>query len=202
MEALRSRFDRARVFWDVGASFGLHACTAKLLAPEMEVHAFEPNPESAARIRRNAELNNLQINVWPFALSDKDGVTTLHVAQAGNSGMTSIHRWPGLQLARTQTIETVRASTLIDSGRAPAPDIVKIDVEGHEAAVLAGFGGLLSAVSLRAIVIEGEANFASPDASDPSAKYLRDAGFSLRRLQRMEKTQHALENFVADRSVD
>src|SRR5262249_54171691 len=89
------------------------------------------------------------------------------------------------------------ADELIQTGRAPAPTLMKIDVEGWELHVLNGARQLLGSARLKAIVIEA--------ASDPTgtlidarvADLLRDHGYRTTRIHRPEGQVRGVENYLA-----
>jgi FkbM family methyltransferase len=123
-------------FVDVGASIGFFALlAARLVGPTGAVVAFEPQPEAAASVRRNAELNGFgNVAVVEAALSSRAGDRQLAgvgkatghlVDQSGNSR-------PTLRVSCT-TLDLY-----LDERAEVAPDLIKIDVEGHEGAVLDG----------------------------------------------------------------
>lgn len=195
-EALRPRLHAEAVLWDIGANIGQHAVTAAALHPGLRVCAFEPNPAAAGRLRAHAALNRVAVRVEQVALGDRGGRAELFVNVTGNSG------------ASTQTDPTVgapvevaieRADRMVDRGLLPPPTVVKLDVEGAEAAVLRGFGALLAAPALQVVVFEADARAATDPSRCAAASLLRDAGFRLRLLARRESTSHLLENFAAER---
>lgn len=49
----------ARVIFDVGANSGIYSLEALASQPDAIVHAFEPTPEIASRLRETAALNRL-----------------------------------------------------------------------------------------------------------------------------------------------
>ena len=49
----------AKVVLDVGANAGIYSLAALAVQPDAFVHAFEPTPEIAARLRATAKLNQL-----------------------------------------------------------------------------------------------------------------------------------------------
>src|SRR5207302_10906633 len=49
----------ANVILDVGANSGIYSLAALAIQPNAFVHAFEPTPEIAARLRATAKLNGL-----------------------------------------------------------------------------------------------------------------------------------------------
>jgi hypothetical protein len=76
---------------------------------------------------------------------------------------------------------------MIARGAAPMPHKIKIDVEGSEFAVLHGLSGTIARQRLR-LVFEGDANLAD---------HIRSFGFTVCRLERIERTHHNLANFIA-----
>ncbi len=182
--------DARAVFIDVGANTG-HTC--RRIADEFhraEVHAFEPAPRAAALLRTNtADLPGVRI--VESAVGDRTGHINLHVA--ADDLMSSVlpasdlgRRFHGTGIAADATVR-VPLTTLDDYvARAGLTrvDMVKIDVQGLETAVLAGAAGLLSrgdvlAVNCEAQLIaeyDGAATF--PDISGALARH----GFILHQI--------------------
>jgi FkbM family methyltransferase len=200
-EALRPYFAPDAILWDIGANFGLHSVSAAVSEPAMQVHSFEPSLSMRSRLQAQAALNHVIVNCWPLALGDHDGSATLHINASGNPGMTTMTPWQGGRYDSRETVRVARADTLINSGQIPAPTIIKIDVEGGEAAVLAGFGTRLRHPALRAVVFEAHADMLSVSMPCPAADLLRAAGFSFTALARRENSAHALSNFLANRRI-
>jgi FkbM family methyltransferase len=125
------------VCYDLGANVGFFTLiAAKAVGEEGRVYAFEPLNETAIALRENVNLNSLgQVEVVEAAVSDTVGQATLvegplslnaHLKRKDESA-TSAHEVPAT------TVDAV----IKDRGFLP-PDVVKIDVEGEEAAVLRG----------------------------------------------------------------
>src|SRR5690606_415958 len=69
---------RSDVVFDVGANAGIYSLVALGANPGLTVHAFEPTPEIAARLRATADLNGLErLKVHETAVSDGAGEKTL-----------------------------------------------------------------------------------------------------------------------------
>ena len=126
---------------DVGANVGL---VSLLLSDEFDYALlFEPNPLAAARARENIQLNNLPFQVHEVALSDTIG--TVRFEDRG--GVHTCNRTVSSFTTDSPTI-AVPSSTmdrfLAQHPSVPKPiTVVKIDVEGHENAVLRGMQDLL-----------------------------------------------------------
>lgn len=200
-DALRPHLTPGAVLWDIGANFGQHAVSAAVASPATQVYAFEPNPVMAARLEANARLNGAAVKHLICALSDHDGTGTLHINSSGNPGMTTLNPWSEGTYDRRLEVRLVHADTLIAAGEVPAPNVIKLDVEGAEAAVLGGFGEMLRSIKLRAIVFETRADLPADPSQCPAARQLIDTGFHFQALPRAAAgSEHALANFAALRA--
>ncbi len=123
---------------DVGANLGEWCVPlAKAVGASGRVLAIEPNPSVADALSVTLRINNLtQASLLRLALSDREGDGMLHVDPA-HSGLSHLSDDAGMAvtLRRLDAIVAEAALTRLD--------LVKIDVEGHERAVLAGAGETL-----------------------------------------------------------
>jgi FkbM family methyltransferase len=123
---------------DVGANVGVHTVRlARLAGPGGEVIAIEPDPGVIARTRRNVALNNLSnVRLRNAAASDKPGEMRLY--RPGEAD-TNRARASLLQHAYlTGETITVPVVTVDDTCGEDPVALIKIDVEGHEDAVVRG----------------------------------------------------------------
>ena len=130
--------------FDVGANFGYYAVhCAQAVGPTGSVHAFEPDPAASELLVMNANANGLhhRLTTHAVAVSDRDGEVEYHLAEeAAFSGLTSTGR------SATRGVVTVRSRSLDSVATEHGVqqlDALKIDVEGHEPAVLRGAANLL-----------------------------------------------------------
>lgn len=152
---------RPRVLLDVGANVGEWAEAACRHLPEATVHAFEIAPATAALLRDRAAPFGGRIVVNPFGLSDREGRVTIY-ADAADSTATStlplaLAYNPGMDRPAAPVeamAEVTTGDAYLDRHGIAAVDLLKIDVEGAERAVLDGFSGALRAGRVRIIQFE------------------------------------------------
>ena len=138
-----------QVFVDVGAHVGYYAAVASsIVGPSGEVHAFEPVPWLYGRLQRLGEqagINGFRIWCHQTALSDREGETIVWVSRGYNFGTIV----PGLlnqaEVKDCFPVRCMRLDEYFNSSERRPPDMVKIDVERAELAVLRGMAGLFEA---------------------------------------------------------
>lgn len=130
LEWVRERMDLSgRTIVDVGANIGNHSIFFAKVCGVARCIAFEPFPHAHAILRRNVELNGGDvIEAIPIALTDHQTTVSVDKSVITNLGGTSF---------REGGPDAFPAATL-DSFKIPAIDLIKIDVEGMAAKVLAG----------------------------------------------------------------
>jgi FkbM family methyltransferase len=182
---------------DVGANIGVHTVRlARLVGSQGEVIALEPDEEVAHRAHRNIMLNQLSnVHVINAAASDEAGGNVrLYRPDAGdkNRARASLLRHSYL----TGTASTVPVVTIDEICRGPVT-LMKIDVEGHEAAVVRGAAATIDRDS-PAIVFEYNPQFLR-DASESPFGWLADRGYELLRIRRTRNRVTGRGRLVLDR---
>jgi FkbM family methyltransferase len=152
---------------DVGAHVGYYTVLSAVLAgPSGAVWSFEPNPANARFLRRHAEINGLrQVRVEQAAVSNAEGTARFDFGTGSGTGHLAV---AGALEVRTLRLDDFCAAHGI------TPRAVKIDVEGAEAAVLAGFAATVD--SARPVI------FLSTHGPEPHAAcvaWLRARGYAL-----------------------
>jgi FkbM family methyltransferase len=131
------------VFYDVGSNVGFFALVAaRCVGPIGEVYAFEPLPANVEQIEANAAANRLDnVTTMPYAVGDQEGTATLYLdAHPGGATLSAADSGVGGQM----DVEVVCIDNLFATGACRPPDVVKIDVEGSELAVLRSMATALS----------------------------------------------------------
>jgi FkbM family methyltransferase len=131
-EAFRKFICPGFTVYDIGAHAGFHSLFCGLLVGiSGRVIAFEPNPVSSDSIRRQMKANSkLRVELCRMALSDQCGTAMLDISR-GSSQET-------LSESGSLKVEVETIDSIVADGIAPPPDLIKLDVEGHEEAVVIG----------------------------------------------------------------
>ncbi len=133
------------VFWDIGANVGYFTLlAAAALDQRGQIVAFEPGENAYSRLVENLALNPYR-NVATFnvAVSDREGEAVLHVSGDIADSSASLYE-PGQTQARGQACRTVALDHFLAVEGLRPPDLIKLDAEGAELAVLQGARELLA----------------------------------------------------------
>jgi len=147
---------------DIGGNIGYTALLfARAAGPTGTVMVFEPNPEVIPILRANTRHwiglpKAAAIKIETAALADKNGNAVLSFPKdyEVKSGGASLE----ISTDRGVSVRTLR----LDSLNLKQVNIIKIDVEGHEAKVFAGGEELLSMRPPRDIIFEEHRPYPAP----------------------------------------
>jgi FkbM family methyltransferase len=167
----------ARQLVDVGANIGymtllMHAHLKAF--GHAEIQSFEPHPLLFQKLLNNIVLNPStdRIRTYNCALSDKDGTADLYIPQgfSSNNGIASLEKDNSLikVAVKTSRLDTILSQPI---------DLMKIDVEGHELAVLEGASSALSRKRIKSIIFEDHSW-----QNSLVIETLLDAGFQVRSI--------------------
>jgi len=160
------------VVWDIGANMGVFAFPAATRA--RFVLAVEADPFNVALLERSRTDNpSLPLQVLGAAVTEAAGIARLRLSKRGRASNSLEGAHESCQTGGWRDVATVCAVTLDDLlTHFPAPDLIKIDVEGAEHFVLRGASRVLA--NRPTIFVEtAEAN------GREVAALLRNAGYNL-----------------------
>jgi FkbM family methyltransferase len=132
-------------FIDIGANAGQTLLKVKSLLPHMEYIGFEPNIYCAGYVSQIIQANCFEnCVIFPIGLGDKDSIATLFCHNHSDPKGTVIDNFRGREATLLQQTVLIRdAGAFINSLNIDNIAMVKIDVEGYEAAVLSGMKSIL-----------------------------------------------------------
>lgn len=169
-ECLRLFAGHTPVLWDIGANIGYMSAEFLNLLPNARVLAIEPLPDIFTVLRRNLDkISPHRALCLNHAISNQSGRARMQRI-SNNSGGSFIS-------SDGDEVTIVSGDTLLDL--APAPSVIKIDVEGHEAQVLEGLKNVLSSPDLHAVVFE---HHTRTTMAEEVRTPLRKAGFRIFRI--------------------
>lgn len=137
---LSKKVRKGQVVWDVGANCGQMALFfSRAVGTKGQVLAFEPVRENFHDMQKNLGLNDItNVRCFEVALSRTAGTRRMlfdparHTMGVFEDASVKMNGWTDGMEVRCDSIDR-----LIEGGE-PAPDVLKIDVEGAAADVVAG----------------------------------------------------------------
>lgn len=147
MSFLLHCLNRNDLFVDVGANVGVYTVLAGKVCGASCL-SFEPVPATFASLRENLALNDLK-NVEARNIGVGRECSTLFFTSGLGSTNHALRPGEKAEDAISVPVETLDETV---GGREPA--LIKIDVEGFEAEVIAGAASVISRPSLLAVIME------------------------------------------------
>lgn len=163
------------LFIDVGANAGVYSLLASKLAGARSM-AFEPVPETYARLQEHVELNHLKEKIQCInqGVGEREG--SLRFSTSDKDCLN--HVMPADSQDDSPSIE-VPVTTLDHVSQNASPRMMKLDIEGYEWHALKGGSALLGSKELKAIIMEfnlhAERYQITPEQVET---LLRDAGYN------------------------
>lgn len=148
------------VIVDLGANIGLAALYLATRHRCSRLIAVEPVPANAELARRNLERNRICAQVLCAAAGPEDGIACLRETDSSTNSTIAFIAAPAAEAARTVAVVGM-PSVLRALPPGASIDLIKMDIEGSEEALLRGDTSWLQRV--RALIVEFH-----PHLTDPS----------------------------------
>lgn len=142
IELIKSQARENSVIYDIGASHGAYSIYLAHKINNSVVYAFEPLPHSYQELIHNIAKFNLEnkIIAQNIAISETVGEKVLFMSS--DYARSSLHQYNALsnsnKIIQRIDVDCYTIDYLVTSSGCLPPDIIKIDVEGHEYEVLKG----------------------------------------------------------------
>ena len=142
------------VICDIGSRDGSQSILFREIAPDAKIHAFEANPRLAGLMRDNSKLQNSNVDIQNYAISNFDGISTFTVDSIDESlGNGSLRELVSSDPKNVYNVDTKRLANILSLEHSDKA-ILWIDVEGCGYEVVQGIEGIKD--SVLAIHIEVE----------------------------------------------
>ena len=143
LAAVKQKSTGSSIVWDVGANCGLFSFRLSKEGKSRKVIFFEPNP--AMYLLSEAALQPFGfVEGCRYALSDCSKNASFIIPE-GRSTTGTLEAERTERTGKQIEIECRTGDELVASGVIDAPNIIKIDTEGHEVAVIHGIRRIISA---------------------------------------------------------
>jgi FkbM family methyltransferase len=182
-----ARPGRIEGIWiDVGAHQGEQTLRQAILNPALKVYALEPNLAAASRLIDRVS----NYFVIPMAIAETDGAADFRLNRfdAASSLLPfndlALKTWIGgevLAVESVTTVPTIRLDTFMKLMGIAKVDLLKIDAQGMDLAVVRSCGSRLSDVTKIVLEVDLTPNrlYLGAASKKETVAYLREAGFSL-----------------------
>ncbi len=144
---IRGLVHPGEVVYDVGANIGyITLLLAKAVGENGHVYAFEALPENAERWQKNIDLNGMaaRTSLFSGAVTDGIGRVTFLVHASGGMGKVAGSAGRSDHFQSEVTVESVSLDGFVYGQGHPAPQVIKMDIEGGEVLALPGMARLLA----------------------------------------------------------
>lgn len=131
-----SRRGGSSVFLDIGANAGVYTLWTASLGLDVRIESFEPDPELCERLQANLNRNNIEkTRLHSIALGNPQKLYALlrNERNRGRNRLVDARHCKGIAVPVRPLWEILQE---LNIGRV---DVLKIDVEGHEAEILLPF---------------------------------------------------------------
>ncbi len=142
-------------FMDLGANEGYFTVIgAKRCGPRGRVVAIEPQKRLLPVIAENLRINGVDwANVVNVAVTDSEGIATIHLASDINTGSSGLHRSTKYRLP-TQQVAARTLAQVLDEEQLAYVDLMKVDIEGFEYEALLGSPDVFRKRRVKALALE------------------------------------------------
>lgn len=133
--------ESADVIFDIGSNTGVYSLVAKTVNQNATVYALEPVKRVFDKLKVNNQLNGFNIKCMPVAASNYVGKAKIYDTDSEHTYSVTVNENlnPDTDGIIVSEIDATTLDVIIIQEMITKIDLMKIDVETHEAEVLEGF---------------------------------------------------------------
>jgi FkbM family methyltransferase len=143
------------ILFDIGANVGSYSIYSGVKG--IQVYAFEPEASNFTQLVRNLHINNIPVNAYCAAISDKNEIGTMFLSSLDLGGAcNTFNENVDFKLEKrnssfSQGSFSHTIDSLVEMGL-PTPEYIKIDVDGLEHKVIKG--AVKTLASVKSLIVE------------------------------------------------
>jgi len=190
--ALKALVQPGWVAYDVGANVGyITLMLARQLGAAGRVFAFEALPENVVRLRTNLSLNSLvgRVAVVLAAVTERSAPVRFLIGPSDDMGKTAGSAGRQADYQAEIEVPGISLDDFVYNDGNPAPQVVKMDIEGGEVLALRGMVRLLREV--RPLIL---LELHGPESARVAWDVLTAQGYTLRSMARHYPRVDSLED--------
>jgi len=180
VDAIHDLVKPGMVAFDVGANIGyITLLLARAVGGTGRVVAFEALPDNVGRLRQDVALNPERewIQVVHAAVMDKSGTASFLIGPSDDMGKVQGSAGREIEYGAAISIPSLSLDDYVWLQGGPAPQVIKMDIEGGEVLALPGMRGVLrQARPIMLIEMHG------PESARAAWEELSAAGYRLCRM--------------------
>jgi FkbM family methyltransferase len=176
---------RFKTVFDVGANTGQFVGEARKIAPDAFIYSFEPL-RACFEALRDGRRDDPRFRAFHVALGDEPGEVTMHRNDYSQSSsllpMAELHKtaFPETRHSTPEKVEVRRLDDVAAELTLARPLLLKIDVQGFEAKVIAGATETLRSADVIIVETGVEALYEGQALFDDVYRMLYERGFRYR----------------------
>jgi len=172
------RLQEGQTIIDVGAHIGCFTIrAAQIVGREGKVFSFEPSSENFSFLRKNIAINGLHnVEAFNCALSGEDRPDAeLYISKSSGSNSLFMRKGKGMECTKPERVPLRTLDSMVQQAKLSRVDILKLDAEGSELAILRGGKDTISRFHPN---ITGEAHPSFSDSGQSILDYLARFGYN------------------------
>jgi len=140
----------ALVIYDIGSNVGTWTLLAKSILPEAVIHAFEPLANHVLHFHQNCRTL-ADVHLHQYCVGNENSTAIINISSFSDSSSllaaTALEfEHFNIKKEKEEQVEIKRLAGLINGQLLPAPDLIKLDIQGFELEALKGLDDWLNTV--------------------------------------------------------
>lgn len=175
------------VIYDIGANAGTWTCLAKSIYPAARVIGIEPLKQHHRAFLECSSKWEGEVQLFDCALGPRSGRAMMQVMNFSDASSilkptATGEREFSISATGQTEVKMCRLDDLISDHKLPAPDLLKLDVQGYELEVMRGAEGALQRAKAIICEVSFESFYAGQALAVEVFAFLHERGFRIHSL--------------------